>query len=393
MSSGLRVLHLIPSLDADTGGPARSLPALCRALSTAGLEVELYTFRRPGARVAVGLTENFLIRWFLPMPGTRQLPTPSYYRSLRGETRRFDLVHLHSLWNPAVSLAALACRETGTPYLISPRGMLQSGALSRRKRLKSAYYAMIERRTIAGARALHFFTKAEAADSSHLVAAGTSIAIVPSGIDATLARGLAPGRFRQCYPELAGKRLVLFLGRLHWSKNLELQAGAMALLVGHFPDLVWVLAGPDGGAWADLSRLIRELRLGSHVLWTGLLPNEQCVQALADADVFLLTSRHEAHSAAMNEALAVGVPIVLTKSVQFDEVARFGAGLEVASEPQAIAAAVARILRDSELARNMSRAGRSLVCAQLAWPGVSEKMIELYRTIARATALRGTTEL
>jgi glycosyltransferase involved in cell wall biosynthesis len=207
---------------------------------------------------------------------------------------------------------------------------------------------------------------------------------VASGIDPDLAREVKIGEFRKTYPLLARKRILLFLGRLHWSKGLEVQARAIASVLKEDPDVMWVLVGPDDGEWESLSRLIKTLGLERHVLWTGPLTRRNCLQALADADVFLLTSRHEAHSMAMNEALAIGVPLIMTDTVGFNEVAKAGAGKIVPWDSQAVATVVVEVLRNRELALEMGEAGRRLAAGQLAWPKIAAAMAEQYsRILAR----------
>jgi glycosyltransferase involved in cell wall biosynthesis len=259
--------------------------------------------------------------------------------------------------------------------------MLQSSAVRRKARLKSAYYQLWERDTVGRASALHFFTESEAHDSEPFMSPQTSFTVIRNGIDPDAVKDLAAGAFRKAYPMLQGKRIALFIGRLHWSKGLELQADALALLVREFPDLVWVLVGPDEGEWAHLSEQIARLGLTRHVLWTGPLPQSRCLEALKDADVFLLTSRHEAHSVAMNEALITGIPICLTDTVRFDEIEACGAGLIVPADAKALASAVAGILNDKARAASMREAGRRLASEHLAWPKVARAMIEVYEKI------------
>lgn len=378
----MRVLHVVPSLDPSTGGPARSVPALCGALQAAGTNVSLYTFRRPGAPATVNNNDDgFLIDWYHPWSGTRQLPTGSFYRRLCREVNNVDLVHLHSIWNPAISAAALACRRAGAPYIVSVRGMLQTKALHRKRWLKEIYYRLCERYTLAGAHALHFFTQGEAADSRYVADGKVPFVVIPNGVDPDLAHGIQRGRFRSGYAPLQGKRIMLFLGRVHWSKGLELQLDTLALLLKDFPTLVWVLAGPDSGAWSRLWSLARRRGLEAHILWTGLLSRQRCLEALADADMFVLTSRHETHSMAMNEALAIGAPVIVTDTVHCDEVQRWGAGYVVHRDPQHLAAAIGDILRHPEKADRMREAGRQLVAERLAWPKVADAMVRVYEAI------------
>jgi glycosyltransferase involved in cell wall biosynthesis len=377
----MRVLHVVPSLDPATGGPARSVPALCRALQAEGIELALYTFRPASGPVTVSSGETYPITYFKPFSTSRQFPSVNFYRRLRRDVLEYDLVHLHSLWNPAISLAALCCRRARVPYLLSPRGMLQSGAVRRSQRLKSAYYRLWERETVGRAHTLHFFTESEAEDSEPFMSPQTSFTVIRNGVDPDALKDVVAGQLRKAYPSLHGKRIALFLGRLHWSKGLELQADALALLVREFPDLVWVLVGPDEGEWAHLSEQLARLGLTRHVLWTGPLPQIRCLEALRDADIFLLTSRHEAHSMAMNEALITGVPICLTDTVRFNEIEACGAGRVVPASAKALANAVAGILNDPACAARMREAGRRLASEQLAWPKVARAMIEVYEKI------------
>lgn len=378
----MRVLHIVPSLDPATGGPAQSVPSLCRALQQAGVNVQLYAFRRAGAPVSVrDEEERFAIRWFRPLACSHQWPTPSFYRCILQEARRVHLAHLHSLWNPIVGVAALACRSAGLPYLISPRGMLQQAALQRRRVLKSTYYRTFEKHTIEGAAGLHFFTEAEREDSQMLLDGKSVSFVIPNGIDPAIGERRRSGCFRRVHPELQGKRIALFLGRLHWSKGLELQAHAIGLAARKVYDLMWVLVGPDHGEWMRIHRLVRDLGFEDRVRWTGPLSRDECLEALAEADVFVLTSRHEAHSVAMNEALALGVPVVVTDRVRFDLIREYGAGVVTAPEPGQLAEAIVAVVRDVERARAMGEAGRRLAAERLAWPVVAQAMVAAYEVV------------
>jgi glycosyltransferase involved in cell wall biosynthesis len=378
----MRVLHIARSLNVDAGGPAQSVPALCRSLVEVGAEVTLYSFRKPGDVVTVSDREPFTVRWFGYLYGIRSWPGPDFASALDKEIRRFDVVHLNGLWNPAMSMSASACRRFGVPYVITPRGMLQRIAYTHHRARKELYYRFWERRTIAGARLLHFFTAAELADSATFIN-GASTLVIPNGIDVKL-HATAAGSFRAAHPELRDKRIMLFVGRIHWSKNLDLQLEALRLLAPEFPDLRWVVIGPDEGDQARLRSAVRRYSLVDKVVWTGALPHQRCLDALADADVFLLSSRHEAHSVAMNECLIMGVPLVMTDSVGYDEVRASGAGAVVETTPEAIAAGVGRVLSDPVTAAQMRHAARRFACENLAWPRVASRMLDAYHSVTGA---------
>lgn len=382
----MRILHIVPSLDPDSGGPARSVPALCRAEQAAGADVRLMAMRRRNARPTVlDGQEPYVVEWGHPWGPTRQFPTPAFWRRLREELPHFDIAHLHSLWNPLISLAAMACRRQNVPYLLSPRGMLQESAAQRRGAAKRLAYRLWERRTIQGAEALHFLTEAEADSSSSLVG-GRAAVVVPNGIDPALGDSAKQGQLRRRRPALRGRRIVLFLGRLHWTKGLDVQVEALAILAKRNPEVLWLVVGPDDGERPRLSARLAQLGLEKHVLWLGLLGGEERLEALADADVFWLTSRagFEGHSMAMNEALALGIPVVLTDTVRFNAVQEYGAGYVVPWDPEEVARATARILDDPAGAARMRERARALAREVLAWPRIAERMIGVYERVIGA---------
>jgi len=377
----VRVLHVIPSLDPESGGPARSIPFGCAALARAGAETTLYAFLRPGALTTLdGRDWPFTTRLFSPLPFTNQVPTLDFITEFRRAIHRADLVHLYSVWNPLVSLCAFLCRQKKVPYVLSPRGMLQSGALARRRLLKRVIFNAWDHRTIRGASACHFLTEGEAADSRTLCGSTPSI-VVPSGVEEDEVARADANRFFDRHPDLKSRPIMLFMGRLHEVKRLDLQLAALISLKDRFPDLAWVLAGSDDGAWDGISRAAEAAGMAGRVKWIGFEGGPGRFDALAAARVFVLTSRHEAHSMAMNEALACGVPVVLADTVRFDAVQKHGAGLSVPAEPGAIATAIAGILNDARKAQQMGEAGRALARSELTWTRFAERMMLAYEAI------------
>lgn len=372
----MRLLHIVPSLEADTGGPARSVPALCHALQQRGVEVTLFHFNKTRTP-ALGFAQPFA-----PVRGTRQVPTRAYLRALAAALPTYDLVHLHSMWNLAVTLSARACARAATPFVLTPRGMLQSGSTGRRRLLKRLYALAFENRTLRTAATLHFLTETEAQESRPLTGDKPSF-VIPNGINLEELPTVQRGAFRRAHPELAENPFILFIGRLHPGKGLDTQAAAFQQLAADFPDLLWVLAGQDDGEAGRLQARARSAGLSRRLVLTGLLPQAQCFEALADASAFVMTSRpgFEGQPLAAIEALAAGTPVVLTKSVGFLEPGRVGAAEVVENTPTAVAAAVAAILKDPRRASGLAQAGRAFARDHLAWPHIADELIREYDKI------------
>lgn len=371
----MRVIHVVPSLDVAAGGLTRSVVELCAAEASLGATVTLLTMGRspyPSGR-------GFEIRAVSPLRGTRQAPTTAWTSLLRREVARAEIVHLHSLWNPAVALAARQCRRAAIPFVLSPHGMLQTVSMTRKPWRKRLALLVSERATLSSAAAFRFLSEVEARDSARLTPDNVPIFIIPNGVTPALSVTAQADRFLARYPRLKGKEIVLFLGRLHWSKQLDLQFDALSLLDRQ--DLYWVLVGPDEGERDRLERRVNMSPLADRVLYTGEVEHETALDALAAADVVLLTSRHEAHSMAMNEALAVGVPLVMTDTVGFTLAGDRRAARVVPGKPEALASAVAEILDESQETASMRTAARELVAEILAWPFVARATLGLYDRI------------
>lgn len=371
----MRVIHVVPSLDVAAGGLTRSVVELCAAEASLGATVTLLTMGRspyPSGR-------GFEIRAVSPLRGTRQAPTTAWTSLLRREVARAEIVHLHSLWNPAVALAARQCRRAAIPFVLSPHGMLQTVSMTRKPWRKRLALLVSERATLSSAAAFRFLSEVEARDSARLTPDNVPTFIIPNGVTPALSVTAQADRFLARYPRLKGKEIVLFLGRLHWSKQLDLQFDALSLLDRQ--DLYWVLVGPDEGERDRLERRVNMSPLADRVLYTGEVEHETALDALAAADVVLLTSRHEAHSMAMNEALAVGVPLVMTDTVGFTLAGDRRAARVVPGKPEALASAVAEILDESQETASMRTAARELVAEILAWPFVARATLGLYDRI------------
>jgi glycosyltransferase involved in cell wall biosynthesis len=362
------------------------VPDLCKALAARGVDVTLFTVRdEMEATTLDGGSWPFRVRFSRPAFWSRNGETPSIaaYGELKVEVRRADVVHVNSLWNPLASISTHLARKERRPYVVSPRGMLQRTSVQRHAIRKQCYRCLVDRDALTYAAALHFFTEAELSESGAAVPAGVRTVIVPNGIEipSEEARN-GYSKAERLFPALEGRRVMLFVGRLHWSKDIALQCGAFEEVAKSRADVVWVLAGPDAGALRAVETRLRRIGLWRRVVITGLVDAETVAALLDRADVFVLTSRHEAHSRALNEALAAGTPCVTTEAAVVDVVLRYQAVLSCEASAQALAKAIIRVLSEDGLADRLRTAARAVVRDHLSWPRVAEQFEALYREVS-----------
>ena len=219
-------------------------------------------------------------------------------------------------------------------------------------------------------------TGAEAEDYRRL-GLKTPVAVVPYGVDVPAA--LSPDLFQERFPALKERRLILFLGRIHYKKGVDLLCRAWARLCGDFPEAHLVLAGPDyENTQVVVEVLIRKLGIGERVSFTGMLSAGMKWSALAAAEVFVLPSFSEGLPVAMLEAMGAGRPVIVSRQCYAPEVKVCQCGLVIEPDAGQLEEALRQVLSMRAEALRMGENGRSLVAERYAWRETGRQMADVY---------------
>lgn len=359
----MRVLLTINSVDPAGGGTTEAVLRLAGALAAAGADAHL-------AAHEVGVTLQH------PEPGVRATllarGRDAWDRHIAAMSP--DVIHDHGLWLRVNRDVAATARRAGVPRIVSTHGMLSPWALGHHAWRKRAAWLLFQRRDLATAAAVHATSDAEAAD---VVAAGVGapVSVIPHGVHL---RPPAPRTPRD------GLRRALFLGRLHPVKGLPALIDAWALARPEGWELV--IAGPDAGdQLADLASRRDAAGLADAVRFEGLLGAEAKSELLGGSDLLVLPSLSENFGVVVAEALAAGVPAIVSRRAPWAAIERAGAGWWVEPEAGALAGAIreATALSDDERSAAGAR-GRDLVGRDYAWPSVAARMLALYEAAAAA---------
>ena len=293
-------------------------------------------------------------------------------------TRQVSGLHIHGLWEQSTTIAARAGRHWQKPYIISAHGMLEPWALSNKRVKKRIYSALIERTNIEGSACLHALTQAEAEDFRRF-GSQRPIAVIPNGV--RVPASASSGPFFENFPTLQGKRIVLFLGRIHYKKGLDLLCKAWGQIAERWPEAHLVLAGPDfEGTRASIEALVESLGIHRHVTFTGMLQGDLKWSALRAAQCFVLPSYSEGLSVSTLEALGMGLPVIVTEHCHLPEVQEQGCGWVIRADADQLASALKQCFSaSSKDVLEMSTRGRRLVEQRFAWPKIGAQMSELYR--------------
>jgi glycosyltransferase involved in cell wall biosynthesis len=386
----MRILHVIADLARERGGPAEACVQLARGLAELGHEVEVLATDR-------GESEGGTPWWKEIVDGTRldirlyPLQFPRFFatsfplaRALAKAVPAADVVHLHSLYLFHDLVTGLHCRRFGIPYIVRPHGTLDPYIHRRHRGRKLAVEFLFQNRVLERAAAIHYTTEEE----MRLAAPHARNAkgfVVPIGLDLDFYAPRPPEAFRARWREIGNRRIVLFLGRLHPKKGLDILAQAFADVARGRDDLHLVIAGPDDGARAPTEVLLAKLGATGRVTFTGMLRGEEKLAAFGAADVFVLPSRSENFGIAVVEAMACGLPVVVSDCVNiWREVVDAGAAVAVPCDPSALARALAGLLDDDPRRIEMGRKGAVFARERYDRRRVAAELEAAYRTVMAA---------
>ena len=375
-----RWIEVVSHLDPKYGGLSAAVPALSAKLAAEGhYDVQLAAFCTKGEEfLPAGFTPQQLSYW--PV-SRKQWMNDGALRSRFEETLRdANGIHVHGLWEQSTAIAAKTARKLGIPYLISAHGMLEPWALANKRIKKMLYAALVERKNVQEATCLHALTRAEA---NHFVRFGATapIAIIPNGVD--IPKHKDPSLFFEQYPDARGKRLILFMARLHRKKGIEMLLDVWTTLSKLHPEALLVVAGPDAdGMRAKLEHFCAEHSIAGHVLFTGMLKGEMKWTTYAAAECFVLPSFSEGLSVAVLEAMGMGLPVLITEPCNMPEVEEYRTGWETKADKKSLQSALEKVLRNSPATNAMiGRLGARLVATRYSWSTISAQFQDVYRWV------------
>jgi len=405
----VRILHLIANLSASTGGPAEACLGLCRQLVTRGHDVSIYTTtfgeRETGQAKAARPLDvpvydgGVEIRFFAGVGRGVYQWSPSLFRALYRKLPKVDIVHIHSIYLFHSTVGTYLCRRFRVPYIIKPHGTLDPYMRQRHRVRKWLHEMIVERLSFRYAAAIQFTAAQEMA-----LATGSRIGkrlfehtvgtIVPNGV--VIPEAFEPSTFGtdtegliNRFPELRSKRIVLFLGRINFKKGLDILSTSFARLCRQRDDVHLLIAGPDSeGYGRRVKEWLRAEKVLDRVTFAGMLRGTYKNAAFKISEIFVLPSYSENFGIAIVEAMAHGLPVVVSDRVNIcAEIADAAAGLVIRCDADELEAALSTLLADSELRRVMGERGNHMVRRTFTWEVATEQMISLYEGILRQPRL------
>lgn len=366
-------LHAVSHLDPKYGGLSAAVPNLSRALSNLGeRNISVIGFCLPSETNVPGDLDIQTV----PLSRLDWLKHRNLGTKFRQWVAQSTGLHIHGLWQQSSAVAGPTARDFDRPYVVSAHGMLESWAMANKRWKKALYMSMVEGANLRGAACLHALTSAEAEDYRRLHLTNP-VAVIPNGVTVPLER--SPESFLQQFPSLRGKQIVLFLGRIHYKKGLDILLRAWADMK-KTDEAHLVLAGPDfEDTQQRMESLVDELKIRPSVTFTGMLQSSLKWGAIQACRAFVLPSYSEGLSVSVLEAMGAGKPVVITDNCNLPEVKAHGCGWVIPPESSALQSALEEVVSSSSSQLSyLGKVGEQLVLSRYSWPVVGKQMNSLY---------------
>lgn len=364
----MRIIQIVPRIADESSGPSHSVPGLSRALAEAGDEVDLFVLEPLPEKKIYERTTAFPC-W--PGKAFHKLGySPRMKNALCRAAKTSEVLHTNSLWMMPNIYPANAVRGTQCKFVVSPRGTVSDWALSRSRWIKQIVGWWGQNEALRRADCIHV-TSEDELEQVRRLDLRNPVAVVPNGIE--------------CPSEVPARnegdlRQLLFLGRIHPTKCLELLVDAWVRLENEFADWELVIVGPTDNDYARKLQATATERGLQRIRFVGERKGADKAASFADSELFVLPSRSENFGMAVAEALAHGTPAAVSQGAPWAGLEKEDCGWWFRLTADDLLAALREAMKQSreELAAKGQR-GREWMQREYSWSAIAERMRPVYQ--------------
>ena len=299
---------------------------------------------------------------------------------IKNQIRDFDVVHVHEHRQTLSIIVCYFARRYGIPYVVQAHGSVLP--FFQKEGLKNIFDKVFGFKILYGASKVFALTEVEKEQYLKMGVEEDRIEIVPLGINIEEYSNLPEGGiFREKFNISKDDKLIIFIGRVHEIKGLDLLIDAFKELADSVSDVKLAIVGPDDGYMDALNLRIAECGLSDKVIVTGPLYKKEKQEALVDCDLFVMPSKYESFTTSGLEAMACGKPLVLTKNNHIHDWVDGSVGLACDDDKMSLKDAMAEVLFDEELSKKFGMNGRRLIQEKYNWDMINEQILNIYESI------------
>jgi len=367
----IKVMHVYGSLRRKYGGPATSVPSLCRELGKCGCDVSILT-----KEYDEGDIES---------PGLADIIRYSNLNRLDKLITQFDIVHINGVW-PLVNRKIMrCCLNCNVKYIISPRASLMLFDINKSyiKIIKKyAAWHLYLKKNLQKVAGFHVTAINELDDLTHFNFT-VPVAMIPNGINIKEYR-IKPdkGLFEIIFPEIKGKKVILFFSRIVQNKGLLLLAHAWGKLSKDYRDWHLLIVGPDNeNYWPRVQTIFNQYNSHNYTR-SDYLSGYERMAVLHHADIFVLPTYWENFGIVVAESLMAGTPVITTNKTPWSELKTLGCGWITTPSVRALEYMLRKAMdTDIRTLKKMGRIGREYVSKYFDWRNIATDMKNYYEYI------------
>lgn len=385
----MKILHVTPSYwpAIRYGGIITLIHGMCSSLAAKGHEVHVCTTNADGRGESAVPLEKPVVKdgvsiwYFRRVFPQRLFYAPGMKGFLAGKINEYDVVHIHTLFLWPQYYAARLAAARGVPYIVSPHGMLVRKLVEGKNKLvKYLWIYLVERRTFRNAGAVHFTTDIE---KEAALAFGLDLPpcrVAPGGIDVRAESAYSRELLNPLVRGLIRTPYFLFLGRICKNKGVSLIVRALPAV----PAARVIFAGPDENFWSRVEGEAEALGVRDRIEYAGILQKDDKTAALVNSTALLLPSYSENFANVVLEAMACGIPSIVTPGVGLSKVvADYNAGMVIQNDARAMAAAMHSMLTKSDERKAMGINAAKCASSLFSWDSAASGMEEIYKSAVR----------
>ncbi len=392
----MKILHIIPSVAQVRGGPSQAVLEMVKALRECDIDAEIATTNDNGsALLNVPLNQKVNYEevpvWFFPRfsPKIDSLREFAFSLQLTNwlwqNIAKYDILHVHAIFSYASTAAMAIARIQRIPYIAEPHGLLCQWSLQQSAQKKKNYLSLIERANLNQSLSLRFSSLQEQQEASKVKLTSPGF-ILPHGLSIPNTTPNARKQLRELLQVPADRPVILFMSRLHPKKGLDYLIPALGKL--SHQQFSFVLAGSGTPEYdKEIGNLLITAGIRDRTYIAGFVTDESKDILLQGADLFALTSYSENFGIAVLEAMAVGLPVILTPGVALasmvkEEQLGYVAELNV----EEIAATIEYALNHQWQTKQMGDRACQLILDNYCWHHIGSKLSQIYSNILKQSS-------
>jgi len=327
----IKVYNIIENLDDTYGGPAKSVPYLCKNLNDLDVDTEMLSIEYHENEVN-SVVSNYDLKWksfkYNFIKKIRYSLSLKRYLEKEFQNNNDKIIHIHNLWNYIPYVAYKQSKKHNIPLVLAIRGALYKWSLSQGSVQKRIAWKLFQKKVLQDASCLHV-TEIKEMEAVRDLGITTPIAIVPNGINLDEFKNMKNKVSSKKSLDLnTEKKYILFMSRIHPKKGLEYLVHSWMKLADEYKEWDLLIVGPsyDEKYIQGLKNTINANNLKDRVTFTGMLTGEKRVDAFGASDLYVLPSHTENFGIAIAEAMVAKLPVITTHGTPWQEIKKKDAG-------------------------------------------------------------------